>query len=224
MNNLKLTLGQSIKYKGGINQWAWLLHRISGLGLVLFLPILAIIVLGVAALYFAPATYGVGFGRFFSSPLFGLSMIMLILCAVYHILNGTRIGTLDIWLGMAKQAESSARHRKIAIPLSRSEAWWWIYLRLSGVAMLILITISMFGIFATEGAIQERWASVGWRVYDLVVLAVVCTHGLRGLLQVWQDYVYSPTASKIASWAILIGGGLFLLICATVIGVLPWNL
>ena len=36
-NNLGLTLEQSVKYQGRFGQWAWIFHRISGLGVLLFL-------------------------------------------------------------------------------------------------------------------------------------------------------------------------------------------
>ena len=38
-NNLGLTLEQSIKYQGRFGQWAWIFHRVSGLGVLLFLTI-----------------------------------------------------------------------------------------------------------------------------------------------------------------------------------------
>jgi len=93
MNSLRLTLEQSVKYKGRTGQWAWVFHRIAGLGTALFL---SIHILDTATVYFAPDVYR-WFVGLYKTPLFGLGEVGLIACVIYHALNGLRVLLIDFW-------------------------------------------------------------------------------------------------------------------------------
>jgi succinate dehydrogenase / fumarate reductase membrane anchor subunit len=41
-----------------------------------------------------------------------------------------------------------------------------------------------------------RWASLVWRVYDVLLLAFAFAHGVNGLRQVLFDFIYSPTTRR----------------------------
>ncbi len=93
MNNLRLTLEQSIKYKGRTGQWAWIFHRVSGLGVALFLTIH---ILDTASIYFSRPVYE-WFVGLYKTPLFGMGEIGLLACVIYHALNGLRVIGVDFW-------------------------------------------------------------------------------------------------------------------------------
>jgi len=120
--------------------------------------------------------------------------------------------------------------RRAPFMINRSEAFWWAYLRISGIALIILVLghlliqhiINDVHNLTLEWVVQDRWAHVGWRVYDALMLAIGYTHGLRGIWQVGQDYIHNKTALGAIKWALIIGGGLILLIGAIAIIGTPW--
>ena len=64
-----------------------------------------------------------------------------------------------------------------------------------------------------------RWASLGWRVYDFLLLAFAFAHGVNGLRQVIRDFIPSEAAMKRISWALLVFWLVFSVIGAvTIIG------
>lgn len=50
-----------------------------------------------------------------------------------------------------------------------------------------------------------RWSLVGWRIYDVALLAFAFAHGMNGLRQVLSDYIRSPRWFSIVSWVLLLG-------------------
>ena len=87
------TLVSGLKYKGREGQWAWILHRVAGLGVLLFL------VLHIFDIFL------IGFGRatfedllfLYHSPLGRLFEVFLIFGVLFHAINGLRIIILDFW-------------------------------------------------------------------------------------------------------------------------------
>jgi succinate dehydrogenase / fumarate reductase membrane anchor subunit len=53
--------------------------------------------------------------------------------------------------------------------------------------------------------VEMRWAMLGWRIYDVALLAFAFAHGMNGLRQVLRDYIRSEQAFRILSWILLIG-------------------
>jgi len=92
-NNLGLTLEQSIKYQGRFGQWAWIFHRISGLGVLLFLTVH---ILDTSFVYFAPPLYEEALKLYKSVP-FGIGEIFLMAAVLYHAANGIRVVLVDFF-------------------------------------------------------------------------------------------------------------------------------
>lgn len=80
-------------YKGQSGMWSWLLHRITGLGLVLFL---LIHIVDVSLLGFGPAVYDEGIALF-DSVIVRLLSLSLIGAVFFHASNGVRIMVIDFW-------------------------------------------------------------------------------------------------------------------------------
>jgi len=91
LNSLVLTLTEALRYRGGIGQWSWILHRVSGLGVVLFLTLH---VIDTSWAVFYPGLYEEAIAAY-QSPLFTLGEFALVACVVYHAYNGIRIVIFD---------------------------------------------------------------------------------------------------------------------------------
>lgn len=90
-------------YRGGAGQWAWLLHRLSGLGILLFL---LIHILDTGLVLFGPEVYD-RVVKLYTHPVFRVGEVGLAAAVLYHALNGIRITLLDFY------PELSPRQRQI---------------------------------------------------------------------------------------------------------------
>jgi succinate dehydrogenase cytochrome b556 subunit len=91
MTTLVTTVTESLRYRGKLGQWSWMLHRVAGLGTLLFL-VLHVIDTSWAAFY--PNDYAQVIKEY-QSPLFTIGEFALIACVVFHGINGLRIILLD---------------------------------------------------------------------------------------------------------------------------------
>lgn len=111
---LKRNVGifEGLRYKGGGPMLAWLLHRISGVGMVLFIGA------HVVASFFTQemgSTWGININIVYESVYFQLFVYFGVL---FHAINGLRIITLDIWPRMiAYQKELTWLSWLIFIPI-----------------------------------------------------------------------------------------------------------
>ncbi len=91
----RVTLGQALGYRGGQPMTAWILHRFTGLGIILFVG------MHVTAAFFKYSTQGgvtqsvaVSLTAFYET--LGVQLFVLF-CVLYHAVNGLRIVILDMW-------------------------------------------------------------------------------------------------------------------------------
>ena len=82
-----------ITYRGGEGQWSWLLHRITGIGVFLFL---LTHILDTAMIGWGPKAYNETMA-IFRHPLFRVGEGILAGAVLYHALNGVRIIIIDFW-------------------------------------------------------------------------------------------------------------------------------
>ena len=80
-------------YKGQSGMWSWLLHRVTGLAILLFL---FIHIVDISLLGFGPQVYDEGI-VFFDSITVRLLSLALIAAVFYHAFNGIRIMFIDFW-------------------------------------------------------------------------------------------------------------------------------
>jgi succinate dehydrogenase / fumarate reductase cytochrome b subunit len=83
----------SAQYRGREGQIAFLLHRVSGLGTLLFL---GLHILDTSFVFFSPALYG-EILNLYRAPLFMLGEIFLVAAVIYHGVNGLRIALFDLF-------------------------------------------------------------------------------------------------------------------------------
>ncbi len=110
---------------------------------------------------------------------------------------------------------ATTRHIK---PRSNLERYAFLFMRLSGVLLLLLAVGHMLlqHVFRdvhnlTLQVVADAWRSWGWRAYDLLLLIFAITHGFNGLRQVLEDYIHNPRTVRIVARVIVI------LVVATVI-------
>jgi succinate dehydrogenase / fumarate reductase cytochrome b subunit len=90
-DNVKIPLSGYAKYKGkGFH--AFILHRISGLGTILFLTLH---ITTTATVFFAPQWYDV-LVEIFRNPIIMIAEIILAFFVIYHGVNGLRIAYIDL--------------------------------------------------------------------------------------------------------------------------------
>lgn len=82
-----------ISYRGGLGQWSWVLHRLTGVGVLAFL--LAHIV-DTAMIGWGPSAYNKMLALY-RMPFFKVGEVVLAGAVLYHALNGVRIVIIDFW-------------------------------------------------------------------------------------------------------------------------------
>jgi len=126
---LKRNVGlmEGLRYKGKGPMLAWILHRISGLGILLFvaLHILA---------SFLSQQFGSDLGVFINTIYENwIFQIFIFFCALFHTINGLRIVLLDLWPKLLE-------YQREAIWLE-----WFIFLPIFGMAVFILVRSGLAG-------------------------------------------------------------------------------
>ena len=80
-----------LKYRGGSPMLVWLLHRISGLGIIIFVTLH--IVAGLLIQQYG-GTLAVTINTVYETIYF---QVFIYFCVIFHALNGSRIVIMDIW-------------------------------------------------------------------------------------------------------------------------------
>jgi succinate dehydrogenase cytochrome b subunit len=80
-------------YKGQSGMLSWLLHRVAGLGILLFL---LVHIVDISLLGFGPKVYNEGIALF-GTAIVRIVSLGLIAGLLYHSFNGVRIMLIDFW-------------------------------------------------------------------------------------------------------------------------------
>ena len=118
-----VSLGTGLRYQGKGPMLTFVLHRISGLGIVIFVGthILASFVAGPA---------GSSINKIYENWIF---QVFVFFCALFHAINGLRITILDLWPDL--------------LEYQREAIWveWAVFLPLYGIAAYVIITKGLGG-------------------------------------------------------------------------------
>lgn len=116
--SIKTTLQGYIHYRGQEGQLNFMLHRLTGLGTLLFLTFH---ILDTAMVYFYPSLYEHALGLY-RHPLFMIAEIGLVFSVIFHGVNGLRVAYVDLF---KPQNWTIERQRKAARwTLGTSVALW----------------------------------------------------------------------------------------------------
>jgi succinate dehydrogenase / fumarate reductase cytochrome b subunit len=91
MTSLVLTVTETLRYRGRLGQWSWVLHRVAGIGTLIFV-ILHIVDTSWAT--FFPDLYAKTIAAY-ATPLFSAGEFALVACVVFHAFHGIRIAIFD---------------------------------------------------------------------------------------------------------------------------------
>ncbi len=105
---------QGVAYKGGIGQWSWVAHRVTGILVVAFL------------FGHIVDTFGVGFGPELYEETISLYQqwwfkpfeVVLVAAVVYHAFNGLRIILFDFWPHLVLKQKLFAKIQLAAFALA----------------------------------------------------------------------------------------------------------
>jgi len=99
-----MRLVEGLRYGGGVGQWSWLVHRVTGLGILLYLVTHIIdtffVVVSPALYDHTIAMYGGILSGTYHWPLrwaFRMGELGLIACVLFHAINGIRVVLFDFW-------------------------------------------------------------------------------------------------------------------------------
>lgn len=119
--NRNVGLKEALQYQGQDPMLAFILHRIGGLGIVIFVAthILA---------SFAGGDAGIWINTIYEHWLF---QILIFFCALFHAINGLRIVILDLWPKLIEH--------------QREATWveWGIFLPIYAIAILVIVRTAL---------------------------------------------------------------------------------
>jgi len=92
------------------------------------------------------------------------------------------------------------------------EKWGWVYMRASGVVLVVLIFGHLIvnlvvgeGVSAIDfGFVAGKWADPFWQWWDVVMLWLALIHGGNGMRTIVNDYARSRTMRGALKTAILV--------------------
>lgn len=105
----------------------------------------------------------------------------------------------------------TTEQRIIEKPKANLETKSWLFMRYSAVLLIPLV----FGHLILQDVIvgvhridldyvAMRWASLGWRIYDALLLAFAFAHGVNGIRQVLNDFIHTQRGRNIMHVALLV--------------------
>jgi succinate dehydrogenase / fumarate reductase cytochrome b subunit len=115
-------LKQGLRYKGGGPMLVWVLHRISGIGIALFVG-LHILASVTSQLYGWEIAKSINI--LYESSVF---QMVVFFCALFHAINGLRITILDLWPKLIE-------HQREAIWVE-----WAVFIPLFSLAVVVIVT------------------------------------------------------------------------------------
>lgn len=117
-----VSLWEGLRYQGKGPMLTFVLHRISGLGIVTF------VALHMLASFLSNQPYGTNAGIFINTLYENwIFQIFIFFCALFHAINGLRIVILDLWPKL--------------IEYQREAIWleWFIFVPVYALALFIII-------------------------------------------------------------------------------------
>ena len=112
---------------------------------------------------------------------------------------------------MAAISEKTGITRRKVEVQSNFERTAFVFMRLSGIALLLLAVGHMLLQHVLNSStnltimfVAEQWNSWGWKVFDILLLAFTVTHGINGFRNVLEDYIHNRSLMKLINIMLLI--------------------
>ncbi len=111
MSAMKTAFSGLVSYRGRVGHLSFILHRLTGLGTLLFL---IIHILDTSTVYFFPSLYNHAIAIYRSTPMM-IGEIILVFCVIYHGVNGARIAIFDLFSPSRWQAGVQDRSARLTL-------------------------------------------------------------------------------------------------------------
>jgi succinate dehydrogenase / fumarate reductase, membrane anchor subunit len=105
---------------------------------------------------------------------------------------------------------SSEAPKRVAAPRN-FETYSWLFMRYSALLLIplafghLILQDVIVGVHAIDlDYVAMRWQSLGWRIYDALLLIFAFAHGMNGARQVLMDYIKNERVFRIVSWVLLL--------------------
>jgi len=107
---------------------------------------------------------------------------------------------------------------------SNFEMLSWLFMRVSGVVLVVLVIGHLLIMNVLDGGVQRinfgfvagRWASPFWQVWDLLQLWLAIIHGTNGLRTIISDYA-SKSNTRFWLHTVLYVSAVFVIACGTLV-------
>ena len=104
------------------------------------------------------------------------------------------------------------------------EKWGWIYMRASGVVLVVLIFGHLFvNLVADDGIsginfgfVAGKWADLRWQIWDLLMLWLAMIHGANGMRTIINDYA-EKDATRLVLKALLLAAFVTTVVLGTLV-------
>lgn len=123
-----VSLMEGLRYQGKGPMLTYILHRLGGLGIVIFVGI------HMLASFLSNQAWGSSAGIFLNTIYeHWLFQIFIFSCALFHVINGLRIVILDLWPKLVE-------HQREAIWIE-----WFIFLPIYSIALIVILRSGLGG-------------------------------------------------------------------------------
>ncbi|WP_270886354.1 succinate dehydrogenase hydrophobic membrane anchor subunit [Pedococcus sp. 5OH_020] len=117
-----------------------------------------------------------------------------------------------------------SRYRRVGASRGNFELWSWVFMRGSGILLLVLVFGHLFvnlmlgeGIHAVDFAfVGQKWSSPFWQVWDLLMLWLAELHGVNGVRTVINDYTEKNSTRWVLK-ALLFTSALLVMVLGTLV-------
>jgi succinate dehydrogenase / fumarate reductase membrane anchor subunit len=121
-------------------------------------------------------------------------------------------------------AVKPSRYRRVGSSRGNFELWSWVFMRGSGILLLVLVFGHLFvnlmlgqGIHAIDFAfVAGKWSSPFWQVWDLLMLWLAELHGFNGVRTIINDYTERDTTRWVLK-GLLITATLLVMVLGTLV-------
>lgn len=124
------SLWNALRYKGREGMWTWILHRLTGLGILVFL---IVHVVETAAVIYFPGFYEEAL-NLYQQPLFRFAELLIFFSVLYHAANGLRIIVQDFWPYVMQRQRQLTWGVAAVVVLSMLPVSWMMLAPLFGLA------------------------------------------------------------------------------------------
>ncbi|HEV7172875.1 succinate dehydrogenase hydrophobic membrane anchor subunit [Pedococcus sp.] len=117
-----------------------------------------------------------------------------------------------------------SRYRRVGASRGNFELWSWVFMRGSGVLLLVLVFGHLFvnlmmgqGIHAIDFAfVGQKWSNPFWQVWDMLMLWLAELHGFNGVRTIINDYTEKDSTRWILK-GLLVASALLVMVLGTLV-------